>query len=172
MAWGTTCGSLAAFVSQIPLAGVPHVSDEVAYTLQARLFAAGGRLGPAADNASMWMMPFWNIDGPMFSPFPPGWPALLAVGELVHLGAWVNPLLACFLPWVAFRLALAVADRSVARLAAVLMALSPGILVLAGSRMAHTSVLLALGILMVVVTSRAPRRWWLGGAAAAYVVIA
>lgn len=172
ISWGTACGSLAAFVSQVPLAGIPHVTDEVAYTLQARLFAAGQRLGPAADNASMWMLPFWNNDGPMFSPFPPGWPALLAVGESVELGAWVNPVLACFLPWVAFKVALALTDRTVARLAAVLMALSPGVLVLAGSRMAHTSVLLALGILMVVVTARSPRRWWLGGAAAAYVVLA
>ena len=75
ISWGTACGSLAAFVSQVPLAGIPHVTDEVAYTLQARLFAAGQRLGPAADNASMCMLPFWNNDGPMFSPFPPGWPA-------------------------------------------------------------------------------------------------
>ena len=169
---GVACGGLAAFVAQIPLAGVPHVTDEVAYTLQARLFAAGQRVGPAADNASMWLMPFWSNEGPMFSPFPPGWPALLAVGEWAQLGAWVNPLIACFLPWVAYRIALATSDRRVARLAAVAMALSPGVLILAGSRMSHTSVLLGLGILAVTVLSPSPRRWLLGAAAAAYVVLA
>ena len=169
---GVACGGLAAFVAQIPLAGVPHVTDEVAYTLQARLFAAGQRVGPAADNASMWLMPFWSNEGPMFSPFPPGWPALLAVGEWAQLGAWVNPLIACFLPWVAYRIALAISDRRVARLAAVAMALSPGVLILAGSRMSHTSVLLGLGILAVTVLSPSPRRWLLGAAAAAYVVLA
>jgi len=120
----------------------------------------------------MWLMPFWNNEGAMFSPFPPGWPALLAVGELVQLGAWVNPMLACFLPWVVFGIAEALSDRRVARLASVMMALSPGVLILAGSRMAQTSVLLGLGILMLSTMSRSPRRWWMGGAAAAYVVLA
>ena len=156
-------GGLAAFVAQVPLAGVPHVTDEVAYTLQARLFAAGQRVGPAADNASMWLMPFWNNEGPMFSPFPPGWPALLALGEWAQLGAWVNPLVACFLPWVAYRVAMAISDRQGRkRLAAVAMALSPGVLILAGSRMSHTSVLLGLGVLAVTVLSPSPRRWLLG----------
>ena len=107
----------------------------------------------------------------MFSPFPPGWPALLAVGEWAQLGAWVNPLVACFPPWVAYRVAMAISDRQVARLAAVAMALSPGVLILAGSRMSHTSVLLGLGVLAVTVLSPSPRRL-LGAAAAAYVVLA
>ena len=172
MTSGAACGGLAAFVAQIPLAGVPHVSDEVAYTLQARLFASGSRVGPAADNASMWLMPFWSNEGPMFSPFPPGWPALLGVGEWAAAGAWVNPLLACFLPWVAYRLAMTVSGRRVARLAATMMACSPGVVILAGSRMAHTSVLLALGVAMLTANSASVRRWWLGGLAVGYVVLA
>ena len=148
------------------------MTDEVAYTLQARLFAAGMRVGPPADNASMWLMPFWNNEGPMFSPFPPGWPALLAVGELFNGAAWVNPLIATLIPLVVYRVAVCVSDASVARVAALLAAFSPGILILAGSRMSHTSVLVALGIVMAASLGDQWLRWGLGGLAAGYVVLA
>ena len=39
--------ALAMFVARVPLEAVPHVSDELSYTWQARLFAAGMRTGPA-----------------------------------------------------------------------------------------------------------------------------
>ena len=70
------------------LDGIPHVQDEIVYTLQARVFAGGDRW--AAESLS-WF--FW-LESPSASAFPPGWPALLALGEAVGAGWLVNPLLA------------------------------------------------------------------------------
>ena len=176
--WLAFCALVAcvgsAWIAWVPLGGVPHVSDEISYTLQARLFAADLRMGAAADNVSMWLYPFWNNEGPMFSPFPVGWPLLLSVGERLGGAAWVNPLLCGFVPVVLYRIGRAIHDARVGLLSAVLVALSPGLWLLGGSRMAHTSVLLALGWMLVVLLERSGHRrgWLLGGIAAAYVVLA
>jgi len=165
--------AIAALVAGGPLDGMPHVSDEIVYTLQARLFAAGARLGPAADNASMMLYPFWETAPASFGIFPPGWPALLAAGERIGLGWLVNPLVAGALPWLTWLLAREASPRS-AVLAAALAALSPGVWILAASRMSHTSVLAAtLAVAVVVARGRDGRLAWLGaGLAAAYVVTA
>ena len=88
--WCVVACALSLFVALGPLSGVPHVTDEVAYTLQAKLFAAGMRMGPAADVPSMLDYPFWVGAPASYSPFPPGWPALLAVGEFVGAPWAVN----------------------------------------------------------------------------------
>ncbi|MBK9370206.1 MAG: hypothetical protein IPN01_28590 [Deltaproteobacteria bacterium] len=109
-----------------------------------------------------------------YAVFPPGWPALLAVGEGVGLGAWVNPLLAMALPPLIWRLGQEWADEGTARLAAAIMACSPGLVLLAGSRMAHTSTLVALLLALVVVArgSDAAWVWGLGGLGLGYALLA
>jgi len=172
--WCTVCSALAAWTATVPLARIPHVSDEVAYTLQARLFAAGLRAGPAGDNASMLEYPFWVAEPFSYAPFPPGWPALLSLGERVG-GAWLlNSLLVAAVPVLVWALARAWADEKIARLAAVVAALSPAVWLMAGTRMSHTSALVGLGVVAVVAAHRPLRSlyWLLGGLAAAYVVVA
>ena len=156
-----------------PLDGMPHVSDEVVYTLQARVFAGGARLGPAGDNASMLLYPFWQTNPASFSVFPPGWPALLSLGERAGLGWLVNPLLAGALPWLTWLLGRELAPRSAA-LAAGIAAASPGVWILAASRMSHTSTLAAVLLVAVVVARRRDglAAWTGAGLAAAYVVTA
>ena len=136
--------ALAAGAALGPLEGIPHVTDEIAYTLQSRLFAAGMRTGAVADNASMVLFPFWQTTGPGHAVFPPGWPALLALGELLGAALWVNPLLCGLLPLLTWGLAREIGSPAQARLAAMVMALSPGVWMLGASRMAHTSTLVAL----------------------------
>ncbi len=144
---------IAAFVALVPLQGIPHVSDEVSYTLQARLFASGMRVGPEPPVDGLLFYPFWVTEGGGRSPFPPGWPALLAVGEGVGLGWLVNPALFGLMPLVSYLLGLRwTGDRAIARLAALVVTLSPGAWILAGSRMSQTSVLVALGLAAVVCT--------------------
>jgi hypothetical protein len=174
LACALLCGAMSAVVAQTFLGGIPHVTDEISYTLQARLFADLKRVGPVADNASMWLMPFWNVEGPMFSPFPPGWPGLLAVGERYGLGAWVNPVLASLLPLVVYRIGQPILGDKRALVAALITAISPGVWLLGGSRMAHTSVVLGLGLTMSFAIRPNPARWEGvgGGLAAAYVVLA
>jgi len=157
------------------LEGMPHVSDEVSYTLQARLFAAGMRVGPAGDNPSMLSYLFWQTSPASFSPFPPGWPALLAMGERLGVPWLVNPLLVAALPPLTWLLAREwCRDEALPLLAAFVAALSPGVWVLAASRMAHSSVLVALLAAAVVVLRRRDPPWaWAGaGLAVGYVVLA
>ncbi|MFT5585025.1 MAG: hypothetical protein ACI9VR_002613 [Cognaticolwellia sp.] len=156
------------------LGGVPHVSDEVAYTLQSRIFAAGARVGPPGDVPSMLTLPFWETRPVSYAIFPPGWPALLASGEIFGVPWLVNPLLLSLVPSLSWLLAREAVEEEVAQLAAGIAALSPGVLLLAGSRMAHTSVLVALLVLAVVVARARDHvgLWLMAGVAAGYTVLA
>ena len=166
--------ALAMWVALGPLGGVPHLSDEVVYTLQAKLFAAGQRTGPPGDNPSMLLYPFWVTRPVSYGVFPPGWPGLLALGERVGLAWAVNPVLALAWPLVAWGVARELVSEPTARLAAWVAALSPGIGIMAGSRMSHTSVALALGAALIVVLRRrdGTRTWLLAAAAVAYTILA
>lgn len=171
---GLLAGGLALSVALGPLEGLPHVNDEIVYTLQARLFAGLSRVGPASPAPALEDFPMW-VDAPeSYGVFPIGWPLLLALGEALGAGLLVNPLLATALPPLTWLLARERLDERVARLAALVMALSPGVWSLAASRMSQTSVLVALlAATVVAVRGRDRRPLWLGAAAAvAYVVLA
>jgi hypothetical protein len=165
---------VAIFVALLPLQGLPHVSDEIAYTLQSRLFAAGMRTGPPADEPSMLAYPFWQASPRSFAVFPPGWPALLALGEALDLPFLVNPLTGAGLVILIFWIGRELSSDADARFAAWLVALSPGFFLLSASRMAHTSVLAGLALLALVVLRGRDRPWaWLlAGLGGAYAVAA
>ena len=165
---------LSVLVALGPFQGIPHITDEIAYTLQSRLLAAGHRVGPPGDNAALMSFPFWVVQPQTFSPFPVGWPALLAIGERLGVPWLVNPLLAGALPPLCWLLAREWTEEPVARLSAVVIALSPGVWLLAASRMSHTSVLLALlGAAVVVCRGRDGLwAWGCAGLALAYVIMA
>lgn len=170
---GVVLAAWCVVVALVPLEGVPHVSDEVVYTLQARLFAAGLLTGPGAPAPIPY--PFWTATPHgVWGAFPIGWPALLAFGELLGAPWLINALLAGTLPALVFGVARERFDERVAWIAAVAVALSPGIWVLASSRMSHTSVLVALLVATVVVLRKRDPTWaWIAaGVAIAYVVLA
>ncbi len=174
LGWGAVALALGLAVALGPLEGLAHVTDEVAYTLQAKLFASGLRTGPPADVPSMLDYPFWVSSPASYSPFPPGWPALLAAGVVVGAPWLVNAALGALLPGLVWLLAREWADARTAGIAAAVAAVSPQALLLAGSRMAHTSVVVALGVALVVVVRRRdpPWAWLLAALAVAYVVVA
>jgi hypothetical protein len=172
--WCVVAMLLALFVALVPLGGMAHVTDEVAYTLQARLFSHGLRVGPAFPAPSMLDYPFWVSAPQSYSPFPPGWPALLAVGVGVGAPWVVNVLLVGFFPMIVWLLAREVMGAREAGIATVVAAVSPQVALLAGSRMSQLSVLVALGFAaLVVVRARDPLPAWIGaGLAVGYVVLA
>lgn len=166
---------LAGILAVGPLGGIAHISDEVAYTLQAKLFAAGMRTGPPSDEPTMLLYPFWQTSPRSYAIFPPGWPALLAAGMALGAPWLVNALAAACLPGLSWLLARAwQRPQEEARFAAMTAALSPGVVLLAGSRMAHTTVLVGLLLALVVVERRRdpPAAWLLAGLGLAYVVLA
>ncbi len=166
--------SLALAMALGPLDALPHVTDEIAYSLQARLLATGAVMGPAQGSPSMILFPFVAATPGLHGVFPPGWPMLLALGFVVAAPWLVNPLLAAAMPPLMWKLGRNLTNPRTAWLAALVVALSPGFLVLAASRMAQTSVLVALTAMAVMVTlPRATRRTSLAmGLLLAYLVLA
>ena len=102
--------AIALHVSVDVLERTPHIQDSVTYLFQAQTLARGALTAPApplatAEATAHFDQEFLLVrDGRWFGKYPPGWPALLAVG--IRLGApWlVNPLLAVLTAALLFQL--------------------------------------------------------------------
>ncbi len=152
------------------LGGVPHVPDEVVYAIQARIFADGHRVAPLAEPDGLLRYSFLLTSPGLAGAFPPGWPALLAVFELLGLQVLANPLLAALAVPLGWEVARRLTDNErAAGFAALILALSPGFLILGASRMAHTSALVAT----LVIARQALRgeTGWLSGAALGFLLL-
>ena len=174
VALGLTCTALALGLCLGPLDAMPHVTDEVAYSLQAINFSHLRLWGRAPASASMAIYPFVAAAPGFHGVFPPGWPLLLAGATALGVPWLLNPLLASLLPWLTWRLARQTTGPATALPAAAFIAFSPGVLILAASRMSHTSTLVALLLLALVATAHRHdlAGGVTGGAALAYVVLA
>jgi 4-amino-4-deoxy-L-arabinose transferase-like glycosyltransferase len=138
----------ARLVGHFALEDVPHVMDEAAYLLQARMFAGGHLTMPPHLPRGAFAM--WFVDDRVrtFSIFPPGWPAVLALGVLTGLASWVNPLLHGVTAFLVARAARLLGGRRAAVFAAVLYALSPQAVLLAAGLMSHTLVALTAAVIL------------------------
>lgn len=161
---------VAALLSILSYERHPHVPDEVSYILQARYFAKGMLdmplpTVPAAFNLDLmtYAPTRW------FSPMPPGWPAVLAVGVILGAPWLVNPLLAGVNVLLAYLLVRELCDRRTSRLVVALLAVSPWHLFLAMSFMPHVVMLTCAltGALAIAKARRTKSAMWglLGGAA-------
>ena len=116
----------------------PHIPDEVVYLMQAGYLAKGMLalpLPPVAEAFNIDLM-IYEPDR-WFSVFPPGWPAMLAVGSLLGAPWLVNPVLAGLCVLLACLLAQELWSRATARLVVLLLCLSPWFIFLSMSYMAH-----------------------------------
>ena len=166
-AWVLVC---AALLSTVSYQRFPHLADEVVALYQARYFAEGMLTMPAPAVPEAFDMDLMVYkENRWYCPVPPGWPALLSVG--VRLGApWlVNPCLAAMNLLLVSILFEALYDRRVARLAVLLLAISPWHLFMAMNFLPHTSLLTCALIAAVAVTqARKTQRvlWgWVAGLA-------
>lgn len=130
---------LAALLSYFSYQRHPHIPDEVMYLYQARYLLEGKftvAAPPVPEAFSFYLVPYQASR--WYSIFPPGWPAILAVG--VWLGApWlVNPLLAGLNIILAYFLLREFFDLSVTRLIVLLLAFSPWFVFMGMNFMAHT----------------------------------
>ncbi|MCB9795231.1 MAG: hypothetical protein H6741_21220 [Alphaproteobacteria bacterium] len=164
--------SLLAFGLSLALAlgaleAMPHVSDEQAYLLQARVFAGGARFAPTPVDGVAIVNVYQRLEPGWHGLFPVGWPLVLALGVLLGLPSAVNPLLTAALPWAAWWALSPHLPRRAALLSAGILALSPFSLVLGASMMSHTLTLLC-GLLVTGAATHpalGPRRALLGGLA-------
>lgn len=162
--------------------GVPEVPDELGYLHQARSFADGHLVAPSPP-APEFHYVSWGThdDGKWYAVFPPGYGALLAIGEWFGAPGLVNPVLGALLALVIWWLAreLFGGDTAAARAAALLHLGSWFRLMNAGSFMAHpaAALLAALAVLGlwrgVIRRDSGPRAaWWAAGGGAALAALA
>ncbi len=166
-AWAITTICLAALLATSASAlfvfeRLPHLEDEVAYLFQAKTLALGRLTVPSPEHAEAFWYPFvLDYRGQRFGKYPPGWPAVLAVGELAQLPWLVNPVLAALALYLVYRLGRTLYDTRTGLLAAALGLTSPLLLVLGGSYLSHLAsmVLLLLFSLGFVRVARGGNRW-------------
>jgi hypothetical protein len=157
--WAAVALAFGAALSWGPLENVPHVQDEVVYDFQARLLSQGKlweaeRLPRAVHHYEFVI----NADGRRFGVFPNGWPAVLALGKVLHADFLVSPLLLAACVVLGARLSHHVGGRRAAFLSAPLLALCPGLVVQSASRMSHTLCAALVLVVANVVFTTAPSR--------------
>ncbi len=153
---------------------IPHVPDEIVYVLQARYFAAGQIALPPPPVAPAFDVDLMYLDDVRwFSPVPPGWPALLAIGAAARIPWIVDPILAALAVLIAHAVLREIYPPRVARGATVLLALSPWLLFLGMSFMTHVATLVfSLAAALGVARARRTGSWLptlLGGLAVGVV---
>lgn len=131
---------LAIFVSVDAFDRVPHSEDELAYLFQARTLAQGLLYAPAPALPDAFEAPFIVVhDGRWFGKYPPGFPALLALGVLADLPWLVNPLLSSLAVALVYLAGRRLYGEGTALVAALLAATSPFLAFQAGSMLSHVA---------------------------------
>jgi len=144
--FGLMAFSASLWLSIKVLEGLPHIEDEMAYDWQARVIARGHLTLPTPQPCSgCFLVPFVvDYNGMRFGKYPPGWPAVLALG---HLQVWkslpyarnmINPILAGGSIWLIYLLAKKLLDERTAVLTAFLTTLSPFFLMNSALLLSHS----------------------------------
>jgi len=117
---------------------IPHIEDEIAYVWQARVISEGNLVIASPPCPKCFLVPFVvDYNGIRFGKYPPGWPAVLAIGIQLGMKAWVNPILAGFSLWLLFLLVKKVVNENAALIACGLMLTSPFVLMNSGNLLSH-----------------------------------
>lgn len=133
---------LAAWVSTTIFDRLPHVEDEVAFLFQARTLADGEIVAAPPERPEFFRMPFVIVrDDMWFGKYPPGYPLILAAGVVAGLPWLVNPLLGGLAVLLVFVIGRRLYDAATGLIAAALLAVSPFLLLQAGSTMSHVAAL-------------------------------
>jgi len=131
------------------------VGDEFAQRWQAMLLASGHLSARAELHPEFFStVETLTVNGRWFAQFPIGGPLLLAAGAIAHAAWLVNPLLAGVAALAFYDFLSHTTDERVARIAALLFAVCPWVLMMAGSEMNHVG---ALALVWIALASLA--RW-------------
>jgi hypothetical protein len=135
---------LAAALGYVAYEWHPHVPDELVYLLHARYFADGMLAMPAPPVPAAFELDLFTYEaGRWYSPVPPGWPAVLAVGVRLGVPWLVNPALGAASVLLASSLVRGLYDERTARLTTLLLGTSPWFLFMSMNLMTHTLTLFA-----------------------------
>ena len=131
---------VAAAASAYVLSRKPTTSDEVAQLWQARILLTGRLWLPADANPEFFALDNIIDQGRWYSQFPIGGPAAFAVAMMLNATWLLNPLLAGLTVVNVYRFASSAYGPGEARVAALLCATCPFLLLMSGSYMSHTLV--------------------------------
>lgn len=146
---------LCGLIATMALEAVPHL-DDVIYLFQARYLADGQLtlpIPPVLDAFDHYLI---AEDGTRwFATTFPGWPAALAMAQLIGLEFWLSPVLAGLCVLLLHRIVSDLIDRGTAHIAAILLAVSPWFIMTASNPMIHTfTVALILGSWALLLNAR------------------
>lgn len=151
-----------ALFSYFVMAAAAHIQDEIAIVFQARLFAEGKLWAQTPALIDFFDWEYIVVDGDKwYSKYFPAPSLLLVPGVWVGLPWLIDPILAGAAVWLVFAIARSAIGEKVARIAAVLMVISPFRTSLFGMMMAHPVCLVSLALftLGMIKLVRDPRRW-------------
>ncbi|MFH1484707.1 MAG: glycosyltransferase family 39 protein [Chloroflexota bacterium] len=164
----------AAVACTVLLSRMPHVQDSVTYLFQAKTLALGRLSVPAPPLPEFFQHEFLVVqDGKWFGKYPPGYPAILALGVLLKTPWLVSPIMGGLSLFLIYLIGRNIYSTRIGLLASVLGLLSPFFIFMSASFMAHpTSMfficLFVLSLVLMVQTGG--KRWALvAGFAIAFV---
>jgi hypothetical protein len=151
-------------IGRVCLADIAHVMDEITYLFQGQTLAGGHVSAPAALPRGAFNMWFIDSRAARHGIFPPGWPAFIALGELLHVTRWLNPILHAATTVLLARAARRLAGDVAAAVTAIFYATSAQAIILASSLMSHTMVACCAAVVVCAVAESiaagaTSRRW-------------
>lgn len=121
--------------------GVPGFLDSCAYMFQARLFAHGTLAAPLPPEPQFFGGPHTILSDKWYTVYPPGYPAVLALGVIFKISWLVNPILGALTIVCIFLLAKELYGDSIAKLTTILACASSFFLFMSSEFASHTSTL-------------------------------
>ncbi len=159
--------AISGWVAHDVLEALPHTPDEVVYLLQADWLLDGQLWSKVVPYQDLISVPFTYIDGSRWlAHYPPGWPALLAVGVAAGIPWTVSPLLGGIYVVLLYFAGRELQGPTLGLTAATLGLISPMARLIFGSM--HSHALAATLILAALVMAHCARRspGWLNAATA------
>lgn len=131
---------------------VPHIDDSVAYLFQAKYMSTGTLWLQRPPDPESFGVAHLIVDGDKwYSKFFPGWPAVLALGVILGVPWLVNPLLASASVLLTHAVVRRIYDLRTAHAVTLLISVSPWLLFLSGSMMAHAASLFWLMLALLAI---------------------
>jgi hypothetical protein len=144
-----TAAGISLFVAYAVLEGIPHVSDEIAYLFQARIFLSGRLCLQPPSLPNLFQLQNIILDSTHWcAKYPPGWPLILVPGVFMGAPALVNPILLALSIIGIWQLGRRLYDVRTGILAAGALGASPFALLMGAGFMAHVpTCVLRFGVL-------------------------
>ena len=157
----TAAVAISGWVAHDVLEGLPHSPDSVVYLLQAAWLLDGSLWGEVAAFQDTLTVPFTYIDGERWlAHYPPGWPALLALGLAAGLPWLVAPLLGGLYVVLMYLTGRELDGPTLGLSAATLALVSPMARLIFGSMLSHAAAAtLLLAAFWLVLVARRCTSW-------------